>query len=76
MTAHDLLVVEDDPERRRLLVRGLSEGGFQVNAVSDGAEALVRTDETVDGLVVDVGLPDADGRTSATPCAPSSPSPA
>jgi len=62
VTEHHLLVVEDDPELRRLLVRGLSEEGFRVTAVGDGAGALARTDETVDGLVVDVGLPDADGR--------------
>lgn len=62
MIEHHLLVVEDDPELRRLLVRGLAEEGFRVTAVGDGASALARTDDTVDGLVVDIGLPDADGR--------------
>jgi DNA-binding response OmpR family regulator len=62
VTAFRLLVVEDDPELRSLLVRGLGEEGFDVEAVSDGAGAMARMDDAPDGLVIDVGLPDADGR--------------
>jgi two-component system response regulator MprA len=58
-----LLVVEDDAELRRLLVRGLSEEHFLVTAVGDGGSALAHVAHApVDLLVVDVGLPDADGR--------------
>ena len=57
-----LLVVEDDPDLRSVLVRGLSEEGFDVEAVADGAGALTAARERVDALIMDVGLPDADGR--------------
>jgi two-component system response regulator MprA len=62
VTAFQLLLVEDDPDLRTLLARGLSEEGFSVTAVSDGAGALARADDGVDALVIDIGLPDADGR--------------
>jgi two-component system OmpR family response regulator len=58
-----VLVVEDDDELRGLLRRGLDEEGFAVDAVATGAELLVRIESALpDILVVDVGLPDADGR--------------
>ena len=62
MTAFRLLVVEDDPELRLALARGLGEEGFDVRAVGDAASAMEVVDEDPDGLVIDVGLPDADGR--------------
>jgi two-component system response regulator MprA len=57
-----LMVVEDDPELRGLLERGLVEEGFGVSAVGDAAAAMDGAGETMDAFVVDVGLPDADGR--------------
>jgi DNA-binding response OmpR family regulator len=62
VAAHRLIVVEDDAELRALVTRGLEEEGFAVTAVGDGAAALAAAREAVDALVVDVGLPDADGR--------------
>jgi DNA-binding response OmpR family regulator len=62
VTVFRLLVVEDDPELRSLLLRGLGEEGFEVQAVGDAASAMAHVDEVPDGLVIDVGLPDADGR--------------
>jgi two-component system response regulator MprA len=62
VTAFRLLLVEDDPDLRSLLARGLSEEGFAVTTVGDGAGALARADEAIDALVIDIGLPDADGR--------------
>ncbi|QEC47574.1 response regulator transcription factor [Baekduia soli] len=62
MTGFRLLVVEDDASLRGLVVRGLEEEGFEVTAVGDGAGALQAAREPVDALVIDVGLPDADGR--------------
>jgi len=59
---HRLIVVEDDPELRALVTRGLTEEGFAVTAVGDGASALAAARQAVDALVVDIGLPDADGR--------------
>jgi DNA-binding response OmpR family regulator len=62
VTVFRLLVVEDDPELRSLLLRGLGEEGFEVQAVGDAAAAMAHIDDVPDGLVIDVGLPDADGR--------------
>lgn len=61
--AHSVLIVEDDDELRAVLSRGLGEEGFAVDAVSTGSALLDRTEREVpDVLVIDVGLPDADGR--------------
>src|SRR5213594_3244416 len=58
-----VLIAEDDPELRRVLRRGLAEEGFAPETVGTGAELLARIDsESPDLLVVDIGLPDADGR--------------
>jgi two-component system, OmpR family, response regulator len=63
MPAASVLVVEDDIELRSVLVRGLREEGLAVTGVGSGAEALERVGESVPDLfVLDVGLPDADGR--------------
>src|SRR5438309_1013726 len=57
------MVVEDDLELRGVLLRGLEEEGFATAGVRTGGELLERIEpEAPDLLVVDVGLPDADGR--------------
>jgi two-component system OmpR family response regulator len=61
--ASKILVVEDDPELRGVLLRGLEEEGFVTVGVRTGSELLERiAPEAPDLLIVDVGLPDADGR--------------
>src|ERR1044071_1617391 len=63
MTAARVLVVEDDLELRTVLLRGLDEEGFAVAGVGTGAEVLDRVErDAPDLLILDVGLPDADGR--------------
>jgi DNA-binding response OmpR family regulator len=62
LNAFRLMVVEDDAELRSLRARGLAEEGFEVLGVADGSGALSRFDDSFDALVIDVGLPDADGR--------------
>jgi two-component system, OmpR family, response regulator len=58
-----VLIVEDDSELRSVLGRSLREEGFSVESVATGAEALARLDDGApDVFVVDIGLPDADGR--------------
>jgi two-component system response regulator MprA len=58
-----ILIVEDDSDLRQVLVRGLDEEGFEARAVATGAELLQRTGQSVpDGFIIDVGLPDTDGR--------------
>jgi two-component system, OmpR family, response regulator len=60
---HSVLVVEDDDELRGVLGRGLREEGFAVDTVADGNALLDRVERTSpDVLVIDIGLPDADGR--------------
>jgi two-component system response regulator MprA len=55
--------VEDDADLRDVLARGLREEGFAVETVGSGAALLRRFAERgADALVIDVGLPDADGR--------------
>ena len=62
MTDPLLLIVEDDADLRSLLKRALTEEGFDVRAVADGASALADSGPVPDALVIDIGLPDADGR--------------
>jgi len=58
-----ILVVEDDHELRAVVMRGLEEEGFAVNGAGNGAEAIERISaKAPDALVIDVGLPDTDGR--------------
>ncbi|GAA3597210.1 response regulator transcription factor [Kineosporia mesophila] len=60
---HRVLVVEDDGLLRTTLERGLRRAGYRVDAVSTGATAVAsaRTSPP-DAVVLDIGLPDADGR--------------
>src|SRR3954453_3269215 len=58
-----VLVIEDDHDLRRLLRKGLEEEGFEVVQASRGSDAVALAEaEPPDLLVVDIGLPDADGR--------------
>src|SRR3954454_9164105 len=58
-----VLVVEDDGDLRRILRRGLEEEGFDVMQARTGADAVsLAESEGPSLLVVDIGLPDADGR--------------
>ncbi|WP_370247995.1 response regulator transcription factor [Nocardioides sp.] len=56
-------VCEDDPAIRQLLRRGLERAGHRVVVAHDGGEALrLLGPATLDAIVLDIGLPDADGR--------------
>lgn len=57
-------VLEDEASIRRLLGEALRFGGHETVMAHTGAEALrtFGTDSGVDVLVVDIGLPDSDGR--------------
>ncbi len=58
-----IFVLEDDPQMRSLLVRGLREEGYQVQGYATGSELLRKVAESVPELfVIDIGLPDTDGR--------------
>jgi DNA-binding response OmpR family regulator len=62
MRQPQIMVVEDDHALRDVLLRGLRDEGFGTVPARDGATALRLADDAVDGVVLDVGLPDADGR--------------
>jgi two-component system, OmpR family, response regulator len=58
-----LLLVEDDDSLREVLVRSLAAESFDVTAVGTGHRFIERAmKDEADVLVIDVGLPDADGR--------------
>ncbi len=58
-----VLVVEDDPDIRMLVVARLTQAGYRVRGVGDGASALDLVSDAgdLDLFVLDVGLPDLDG---------------
>jgi two-component system, OmpR family, copper resistance phosphate regulon response regulator CusR len=57
-----LLVVEDTERLSSMLVRGLSEEGYVVDACSDGEDAVYRAVVAkYDLIILDVGLPRRDG---------------
>jgi two-component system OmpR family response regulator len=63
MTGPTIMVVEDDVDLRGVLLRGLEEEGFRTVGASSGAELLERIGPAApDLLIVDIGLPDTDGR--------------
>jgi two-component system response regulator MprA len=57
-----ILVVEDDHALRDVLRRGLYDEEFDPVLAADGAGALRLATADIDALVLDIGLPDADGR--------------
>jgi CheY-like chemotaxis protein len=62
-TVHQVLVVDDNADIRMLLRAVLEQSGHGVLEAGDGAEALarLRDENEVDGVVLDVQMPDMDG---------------
>ncbi len=62
MTAHRVLVVDDDPQILRALRINLTAHGYHVLLAPDGGSALrAAADGHPDVVVLDLGLPDMDG---------------
>ncbi len=63
-TGETVLVVEDDPSVRLLVLQVLEELGYQAVETADGKEALtvLQSPRRLDLLVTDVGLPGLNGR--------------
>jgi two-component system phosphate regulon response regulator OmpR len=61
---HRIWVVDDDPELRQLLSTYLSEQGYEVRCMGDGAQLMARLEgQRPDLLVLDLMLPGDDGLT-------------
>lgn len=59
-----ILVAEDQPQLLDMLVKNLTQAGYTVDGVPDGAEALAYLDVTdYDAAVLDVMMPKIDGLT-------------
>jgi CheY-like chemotaxis protein len=60
---HSVLVVEDDPALRALMVRTLSAKGYRALEASDGIEALERlaADPDIELVVTDIVMPRMNG---------------
>lgn len=57
-----ILLVEDDPETAKYIVKGLSQEGHQVDHLVDGREGLVQaTTQAYDVVILDRMLPGLDG---------------
>lgn len=62
-----ILVVDDEPQIQRFLRPTLTAAGYDVEQASTGAEAMRLAERRAPSLVIlDLGLPDADGKTIIT----------
>src|SRR5215470_12049701 len=69
-----ILVVDDDPDLRQVLVQLLSDAGYQVEEASDGVMALKQIARRVpDAILSDMRMPHLDGLGLATVLGPHSP---
>ncbi len=62
----NILVVEDDPRIVSFLTKGLRAEGYAVTVARDGDDAVALVDQGINALdlvLLDLGLPGADGRT-------------
>jgi two-component system KDP operon response regulator KdpE len=58
-----ILVIDDEPQIQRFLKPSLTAAGYRVTAALDGATALKwLADHAFDLILVDLGLPDTDGK--------------
>ncbi len=63
MTGQRILIAEDDPQLGDAVQRGLREEGFECRLAPTAALFLEFVErDSADGLIIDIGLPDADGR--------------
>lgn len=65
--AHAVLVVDDEPQLRRLVRSALASEGFRVIEAESARRALIEAaSHKPDLVILDLGLPDADGVTVVT----------
>ena len=62
MSSARILIVDDDPQIRRVLRTGLVSQGYEVVSASNGEEALERVrDEKIDLIILDMNMPGMGG---------------
>lgn len=62
MSGHSLLIIDDEPQIRRMLQIGLRAQGYQVLEAGNGRDGLATAaNHKVDLIILDLGLPDMDG---------------
>ncbi|MEI2455025.1 response regulator transcription factor [Lysobacter firmicutimachus] len=59
--APKLLLIDDDPDIASLLSRYLQANGFRTVSAASAAQARASLDDSVDLVLLDLGLPDEDG---------------
>lgn len=58
-----ILIVDDEPQIQRFLAHALHAAGYETRAAGTGAEALALAGQVrPDAMVLDLGLPDMDGK--------------
>jgi two-component system KDP operon response regulator KdpE len=62
MTGNVILIIDDEPQIRRLVERTLVESGYKVVQASSGDDGLTKfAMERPELIILDLGLPDSDG---------------
>jgi PAS domain S-box-containing protein len=61
-TGETVLVVEDEPVVRGVILEMLADQGYRTIEAADGPSGLLRVNEQIDLLITDVGLPGMNGR--------------
>ncbi len=62
MNPREVLLVDDDPELRKIIASNLEHAGFSVHTASDGVEALAAlSEQPTDIVILDVMMPKIDG---------------
>jgi two-component system, NtrC family, response regulator AtoC len=61
MQATRILVADDEPNLRRVLVTLLRRDGYEVVQASNGAEAIEMLNQEIDVVITDLRMPEADG---------------
>jgi two-component system phosphate regulon response regulator OmpR len=64
-TSAHLMVVDDDPRVRAMLVRYFQSNGYQVSMAENATQLRHKLSDSIDLVLLDLGLPDEDGLTLA-----------